>query len=336
MEVLVIGTESLGVRGLSCLVYTGSRRFLIDPGVALGYVRSGLLPHPCQVAIGDSVRSRIISAFLEATDIVISHYHGDHVPLADANPYQLPISMVPIRSSIRVWAKGPSGLSDQSLSRREALASLAGWKMTEADGKSMSGISFSEPVPHGSSRSRLGSVIMTCIRQGGESFVHASDIQLLNRESVEAIQEWRPDVAIASGPPLYLDRIGRKDRSAAWQNAVDIAGSVGLLILDHHLLRSYEGFRWLEHLSVETGGNVVSSAEFLGRNPCILEAQREKQYERIPVPPGWHQAYARGETDFREFVDEQTDEMIRLGRIQEPVSISAVKKRYPLDNSRNP
>lgn len=56
----IIGTESLGVRGLSCLVTTGVRRIVIDPGVALGYLRHGLLPHPCQVAEGERVRQRII------------------------------------------------------------------------------------------------------------------------------------------------------------------------------------------------------------------------------------------------------------------------------------
>ena len=323
MDVLIIGTESLGVRGLSCLVHTGSRRYLIDPGVALGFVRCGLLPHPCQVAIGDAVRKRIISAFLEATDIVFSHYHGDHVPLADANPYQLPLDMVPFCEDISVWAKGPPGLSTLSLRRRQDLMERSGWKIIPAEGTSRTGLCFSGPVPHGSPESRLGSVMMTCIREGDESFVHASDIQLLNRKSAKVIIDWRPDVVIASGPPLYLDRISRDDRLVAWRNAIDIAASVGLLILDHHLLRSCEGFRWLERLSAETGGNVVTASGFMGRSPCILEAQREKLYERIPVPPGWHEAYARGETGFREFIDKEVAGEMERARIQEPVKISS-------------
>lgn len=48
MELAVLGTESLGVRGLCCLVRAGGRCILVDPGVAPGYTRNGLLPHSVQ------------------------------------------------------------------------------------------------------------------------------------------------------------------------------------------------------------------------------------------------------------------------------------------------
>ena len=41
MTLEIIATESLGVRGMCCLVTTGERRILIDPGLALGYLRHG-------------------------------------------------------------------------------------------------------------------------------------------------------------------------------------------------------------------------------------------------------------------------------------------------------
>ena len=84
----IVAAESLGVRGLCCKVTFGRRCIVIDPGVALGYLRHGLLPHPLQVAIGEQVRESILAALEQATDIVFSHFHGDHVPLAEANPYQ--------------------------------------------------------------------------------------------------------------------------------------------------------------------------------------------------------------------------------------------------------
>jgi len=61
MEIAIIGTESLGVRSLSCVVSAAGRRILIDPGVALGYMRNGRLPHPRQVAVGAAVRERILA-----------------------------------------------------------------------------------------------------------------------------------------------------------------------------------------------------------------------------------------------------------------------------------
>ena len=45
MHIEIIGAESLGVRGLCCFVKTRDRNILIDPGIALGYVRHKLLPH---------------------------------------------------------------------------------------------------------------------------------------------------------------------------------------------------------------------------------------------------------------------------------------------------
>jgi len=67
---------------------------VFDPGVALGYRRGALLPHPIQVAVGERVRRDIEAALKDATDVVISHFHGDHMPVPDPNPYQLKADLV--------------------------------------------------------------------------------------------------------------------------------------------------------------------------------------------------------------------------------------------------
>jgi len=56
VHIEILGAESLGVRGLSCVVDVEDRKIVIDPGLALGYHRYGLLPHPAQVAVGEQVR----------------------------------------------------------------------------------------------------------------------------------------------------------------------------------------------------------------------------------------------------------------------------------------
>jgi len=76
MHIEIIGAESLGVRGLCCFVETKDRNILIDPGIALGYIRHKLLPHPTQIAIDEKAQKRIIDAWSESTDIVLSHFHG--------------------------------------------------------------------------------------------------------------------------------------------------------------------------------------------------------------------------------------------------------------------
>lgn len=303
MEITVIGTESLGVRGLSCMVKTGARRILIDPGVALGYLRHGHLPHPCQVAVGAAVRERIIAAMMEATDIVISHYHGDHIPLADANPYQLSLQHIPPLEDAQFWCRGTDCLSFHSLRRREAIVDHLGHPLPESDDTSDGTLYFSVPVPHGSPRSHLGRVMMTCIRDTDRTFVHTSDIQMLNREAVEIIRAWEPDVVFAAGPPLYLLRLTEKERTEAWKNALSVAIGCGTLILDHHVRRSHGGCRWAARLSEAAGGNVISAAEFMGREPLLLEARREELYREYPVPERWHEAYARGDVGLEGYMD---------------------------------
>ncbi|MBN1267312.1 MAG: hypothetical protein JXA25_17610 [Anaerolineales bacterium] len=135
-------------------------------------------------------------------------------------------------------------------------------------------------------------------------FVHASDIQLLDTEAVEAIAAWQPDVVLASGPALYSDSLSPQQQQRAWANGVRLARSVNTLILDHHLLRSEEGLDRLEHLASETGGNVLCGADFMGYVRCLLEARRVELYEEIPVPEGWHAAYAMGEADVGAFTRE--------------------------------
>jgi len=113
MELEIIGAESLGVRSLCCLISLPDRHIVIDPGVALGYRRHGLLPHPLQVAVGRRVRERILAVLEDATDVVFSHFHGDHVPLAEANPYQLSM-----RRCHRASASCSAGASPMTISPR--------------------------------------------------------------------------------------------------------------------------------------------------------------------------------------------------------------------------
>jgi uncharacterized protein len=250
MCLTILGAESLGVRSLCCLVKTADRRILIDPGIALGYVRYRMLPHPLQVAVGRMIRKRIIRALDEATDIVVSHFHGDHVPLAEANPYQLPIKDLPNRiRALRCWTMSDPGES-AGLHRRYAdIASLFGRNLHLAEGCSEGPLSFSEPVPHGGPRTQLGTVMMTRIENNGRVFVHASDIQLLDDSAVDRIIDWRPTAVLAAGPPLYLGRLDTAGRKRAWDNAIRLVEHMNVVILDRHLMRSAEGAVWLSRIA---------------------------------------------------------------------------------------
>jgi hypothetical protein len=290
----IIAAESLGVRGLCCRVTLPGRTIVIDPGLALGYLRGGLMPHPVQVAVGRRVRQAIVRALETATDIVVSHFHGDHVPLVAANPYQLSFQDLPPRAGeLRCWSKAddPAGPMHQ---RFLDLKVLFGANLRVAEGLQDGPLSFSEAVPHGKPGGKTGTVMMTRILTPRGVFVHASDIQLLNHEAVDRILDWRPDIVLAGGPPLYLEVIGPEDRQAAWNNGLRLARGVGTLILDHHLLRSRQGLAWLAELSAAAGRDIPCAADYMKKRRLLLEADRAQWYRRAPVPDNWHTDYRLG------------------------------------------
>jgi len=304
MNIEIIGAESMGVRSLCCLVSLPDRRIVIDPGVALGSVRHGLLPHPLQIAVGCRVREKILRVLNNATDVVLSHLHGDHVPLVDANPYQLSVRALPARfRELRCWSKSSVDLSAEMSKRFHDLANLLGANMQVAEGCSEGPLSFSRPVPHGASDRNIGTLMMTRVEMHDQVFVHASDIQLLDAPTVDQVIDWQPDIVLAAGPPLYLGRLSKAGRERAWDNAVRLAQSIGIVILDHHLMRSEEGAIWLDELSTAVGKKVYCAADFMGRPRRLLEAERLQLYEKMPVPLGWHDDYANDRMDTGEYFD---------------------------------
>ncbi|MEA1922106.1 MAG: hypothetical protein U9N63_05565 [Pseudomonadota bacterium] len=291
----IIGTESLGVRGLSCFVKAGKRRILIDPGVALGYIRHGLLPHPIQIAEGERVQQRIIEALERTTDVVFSHFHGDHIPLQKANPYQLAIRQLPENfQNICCWSKSSDSLGEKMKQRAQDLRALLGSNFHMAEGLSDGPMSFSKAMPHGARGSKLGTVMMTRINLGDKVFLHTSDIQLLDSATIDFIIAWQPDIVLAAGPPLYIETLSDELRTAAWENGLRLAHNVDILILDHHLMRDQRGPAWLEDLSAKAGKRIYCAADFMGKKRLLLEAGRTKLYETMPVPTNWHELYAGG------------------------------------------
>jgi predicted metallo-beta-lactamase superfamily hydrolase len=178
--------------------------------------------------------------------------------------------------------------------RASALSAVLNINLNNAEGKNDGAMAFSESVSHGQANNRFGKVMMTKITEVGQTFVHASDIQLLNREAVLQILDWHPDIVLASGPPLYLLRLSEDRRKTAWENALSLSRAVNILILDHHMTRSEEGIDWVKHLSVETGKRVVCAADYMKKPRLLLEAWRKQLYKDMPVPKSWHRDYALG------------------------------------------
>ena len=175
----------------------------------------------------------------------------------------------------------------------------AGWRI--AEGMEDGPLRFSRAMPHGLDGLPFGHVMMTRVKLGGSTFVHGSDIQLLDDATVDAVLEWSPDIVLAAGPPLYQNELLSEDRVRAWENAKRLAKKVRILILDHHLLRSAEGVDWLKALSETVERRVYCAADFMGPPRRLLEAERQDLYRVMPVKEGWHEAYARGLASVKEF-----------------------------------
>lgn len=305
MRITVFGAESLGVRGLSCSVELQGRKIFIDPGIALGWSRHGLHPHPLQVAVGARIRERIAAELEKCTDVVFSHFHGDHCPLQEPNPYQLGIEQVKEDlAACRIWAKDTGSSSPTQQRRRSALVQSLGMDFGHSEGKKSGALEFSLPVPHGRQQgSHSNTVMMSRIEDEETVFVHASDIQLLHRPTVDCIIEWKPDIVLLSGPPLYhySSAAFEPQRTVAWENAVRLSEHVGTLIIDHHLLRSMEGAAWLKKLDRASPNIVQSAAEYMRQQPLYLEAWRGWLYEQLPVPDGWHEDYRMGRVDTADY-----------------------------------
>lgn len=243
----IIGTESLGVRGLCCFVKTGKRRILIDPGVALGYIRHGLLPHPLQVATGERVRQRIVEALTEATDVVFSHFHGDHVPLRKANPYQLAMRQLPANfQNICCWSKSVDDkvflhASDIQLLDPAAVDFIIAW---QADIVLAAGPPFY--------LERLTEELRTVAWENGLRLAQNVDILILDHHLLRDRQgpAWLEALSAKAGKQIYC--------------AADFMGKKRLL-LEAERTKLYEIMAVPTHWHEEYGKGLISAEDYLLR-----------------------------------------------------------------------
>jgi predicted metallo-beta-lactamase superfamily hydrolase len=149
-------------------------------------------------------------------------------------------------------------------------------------------IRFSKPVFHGAENTFLGWVLMTTIELESEKFTFAPDVQgPMSNEATSIILQERPDVLLIGGPPLYLlgSKVNAKETNLALANLAKIVRKVKRVILEHHILRDEN---WREKAgsvfenAEKADSNVMTSAEFLGKENMFLESSRKRLYEEEP------------------------------------------------------
>ncbi len=288
MHIEILGAESMGVRSLSTFVTTSNRRILIDPSAAVTPRRDGLPPHPSEMEALGRVREAIQARAAAADAIVITHFHHDHFSSFKRRPFNL----TDRRTARDVYLDTPVYVKDwrQNLNRAQRIRARQFLQALErdvivADGGSFENVTFSPAVKHGEVESRQGWVVMVSIDDGAERLVFASDIQCIERESVDWILDREPTIVITSGPPIHMSVVSQENKEKARLNLIRVAGAVPTTVVDHHLLRTeaYRGF--LQDVIARgtlDGNRVLTAAEFMGRPNQLLEANRKHLWDLGP------------------------------------------------------
>jgi len=284
-RIIPLAFDSFGVRSMATFVETDNLKILIDPGVSLAPLRYGLEPHPLEWQRLDETWNVIKQYAQESEVLIVTHYHYDHHDPDYPELY----------SRKTVFIKHPTENINRSQRDRAAyfLAAIKGLlkRLEIADGKSFTfggtTITFSKAVCHGTNP-RLGYVTETCIKSGGEKFLHTSDVEGPSLDDqIAFILNEKPDILFVDGPMTYMlgYRYSFKSLEISNANLVRVIKETGVrtLVLDHHFLRDINYKMRIKPVYEEAQKHdvkVITAAEFSGRKIEMLEALRKELYAK--------------------------------------------------------
>ncbi len=285
MHIEPLSFDSMGTRSMCTYIETEGMKIVIDPGVSLAPKRYGLPPHDREKRKMQEDWKKIVERSKGADTLIITHYHYDHYnPEDDLGIYE----------GKKVFIKDPEKSINHSQRKRaayflERIKGIAG-EVIVADANSFSSgkteMRFSQPVPHGTD-SQLGYVIETFIRDSTRSFLHTSDVEGMCREEQRSfVIENNPEIIFMDGAQTYLMgyAFSQEDlvRSVDGMREIIDACDIKKMVVDHHLLRDLE---WQEKIfdvlqkGEEKGTQVMTAAEFSGKENLPLEARRRELYK---------------------------------------------------------
>jgi len=283
LKVRILASDSVGVRSMATVVCAGGIKIFVDPGVSYAPRRYGLPPHELELKRVEEVKERIVSELADSDVVIITHYHYDHYLYRpeDVENYRGkwlivkdPTNNINVSQRIRAHRLFKLNRVNELASRVDVLDSRE-YKIN--DGVIVRG---SKPVPHGAD-TRLGYVIMVLIECCGIKFAHASDVQgPMSEEALDILVKWRPDVLFISGPPTYFEgyKVDRSLVRKGLENLKVLARKLSdstIIIADHHFARDLNYPELLSLVRRESGGIVISAAEFMGVKYEPLEAMRK-------------------------------------------------------------
>ena len=282
MKITPLAADSLGARSMATFVETPDVKILIDPGVRLGPYRYDLPPHEIEEDRRRDLWRGVRDAAKAADVLTVSHYHFDHHEPGSPSIYK----------GKRAFLKDGKFHINRS-QRERATAFVKALKnypeeIQVSDGNALdvggTEIVFSPAVPHGYS-DELGYVVMVRVAQGGETFVHTSDVQGPPlKEHLSFLLDSDPTILYVDGPMTHMPEHYPEEmtkRSIANLTRILRTTSIHTLILDHHALRDRA---WRERMKpvLDAGEGhevrVLTAAEYLGKDVDQLEANRDRLY----------------------------------------------------------
>jgi len=144
-------------------------------------------------------------------------------------------------------------------------------------------IKFSKPQFHGIEYARVGWVVSIEILYEDEKIIHTSDLEgpVIEDQAEEIIRE-KPNILIVDGPSTYLIpyMLNLINLRRAIENMKRIIKntSPNVIIYDHHLPREpryRKRVREVYETAKKEGKEVVTAAEYLGKEPVVLSAQED-------------------------------------------------------------
>lgn len=255
----------------------------IDPAVSIAPIRFGLPPHEIELRRLGEVATKIASRAYESEIIIVTHYHYDHHDLGDLVP-------IDVYKNKTVLVKDPKNHINISQRIRAAkfLKKISGLpkEVRVADSSTYTYgntiIKFSHPTQHGPTP-KLGYVTQVLVGDIDKKVLFTSDVEgPVNEDAVDFMISNPADLVIVDGPPTYL--LGTKKEVSDPEIALSkltrylSLNTPDYLIIDHHLLRDLKYIRFYESLKpyVREMTKLVTAAEFMGREPELLEARRKE------------------------------------------------------------
>ncbi len=340
MKVFPIACESMGTRSTCHLVITDDTIILIDASVALGPRRYGLPPHPLEVAMSYLCRRVILDVASVAEHVTVTHYHADHYSLPWRRMYEFSDAMVAtkIYENKIVWAKKTDTMNYNQRKRAYWLWKQEDLDVRPADGASFvmgeTRIQFSGPLYHGTSKTRMGTVVAVSISDGNEKWMYTSDVSgPADDKILEFIRLEEPDFVVVDGPAAYHPRVSSEEVSKSFQNLAMVYDMVPTVIVEHHFLR---GVDWEELLKERVGVDskkILTMADIAKVPRTFLEQDRKHLHQRDPPPKEFYQNLEKMDEDFKRFLMNLARELPVAQYLENLTSRELKKMRSSDDNA---